>query len=353
MPLKFAVVGAGRMGKLHARVLSEMTDVQLVAVVDSHAAAAESLAAQRRCRAESTLADVVGQVDAAIISVPTVHHVDVARPFIIAGKPVLIEKPLCDDLESAKTLIALARQHGALVQVGHAERFNPAVMAMRKYAIEPKFIESHRISPYTFRSTDVGVVLDMMIHDLDIVLMLAGRSEVASVDAVGVNIIGASEDIANARVVFANGCVANITASRVAIKTERKIRVFSEQAYLSVDYQARKGIVVQKSDNLDLIQMARKAGVQDLADLAQKVDYKSLVHVEQLQVDDSVEPLRRQAEAFVRAIRENVPPEVSAEDGLAALALAKRITEAVKSHQWDGRPDGRVGPDLLAKTAKS
>jgi predicted dehydrogenase len=272
----------------------------------------------------------------------------VARPFLLAGKPVLIEKPLSDDLAAGRALIELAHKHGSIVQVGHTERFNPAAVAMRKYAIEPKFIESHRISPYTFRSTDVGVVLDMMIHDLDIVLMLAGRAEVAHVDAVGVNVIGSTEDIANARIRFSDGCVADITASRVAIKTERKIRVFSEHAYLSVDFQARKGLVVQKSANLDLIQMARKVGVQDLADLAQKVDYKSLVNIEQLEVDDTAEPLRRQAEAFIRAIRENARPEVSAEDGLAALSLAQRITEAIKTHQWDGRPDGRVGPGLLA-----
>ena len=348
MPLKFAVVGAGRMGKLHARILSEMEQVQLVAVVDVNAAAAESLAAQRRCRAATDVAAIVADVDAAIIAVPTVHHAEVAEPFLKAGKPVLIEKPLSDNLPAARALIDLAHRHHALVQVGHAERFNPAVQAMRKYAIEPKFIESHRISPYTFRSTDVGVVLDMMIHDLDIVLMLAGPTEVDHLDAVGVNVIGSSEDIANARIVFRNGCVADITASRVAIKTERKIRLFSEHAYLSVDYQARKGLVVKKSANLDLIQMARKMGVQDLAALAQVVDYKTLLNVEQLEVDDSVEPLRRQAEAFVHAILENVRPEVSAEDGLAALSLAQRIADAIKSHQWDGRPDGRVGPGLLA-----
>ena len=349
MPLKFAVIGAGRMGKLHARVLSEMPQVELAAVMDINPAAAGAVAAQRGCRALTDLAEAVALADAAIIAVPTVHHLAVARPFVQAGKAVLIEKPLCDDLPAARELIELARRRHAVVQVGHAERFNPVVVAMGKYAIEPKFIESHRISPYTFRSTDVGVVLDMMIHDIDIVLMLARGAEVARVDAVGVNVIGETEDIANARVVFRNGCVADITASRLAIKTERKIRVFSEQAYLSVDYQARKGLVVRKSENLDLIRMARKVGVENLADLAQKVDYTSLVNVEQLQVDDSAEPLRRQAEAFVRAIEQGVRPEVSAEDGLAALSLAHRITDAIKAHQWDGRPDGRVGPDLLTR----
>ncbi len=352
MPLKLAVIGAGRMGKLHARVLSEMEQVKLVGVLDVNASAAQALAAQRNCRAYSDLAELVKDVDAAIIAVPTIHHVSIARPFLQAGKAVLIEKPLCEDPAAAGSLIELATSSGAIVQVGHAERFNPAVVAMKKYAIEPKFIESHRISPYPFRSMDVGVVLDVMIHDIDIVLMLAGQTEVAAVDAVGVNVIGKSEDIANARVVFTNGCVANITASRLAIKTERKIRVFSEHAYLSVDYQARKGLVVKKSANLNMIQMAQRVGVQDLAALAQVVDYKELVNVEELKVDDTAEPLRRQAEAFIRAIHENARPEVSAQDGLAALNLAQRITQAIKSHQWDGRPDGRIGPDLLTRTGQ-
>jgi len=314
-------------------------------------AAAEALAAQRGCPAFADLAEAVSAADAAVVSVPTVDHMAVARPFIEAGKAVLIEKPLADDLDAARELIALAERTGAIIQVGHAERFNPAVMAMSAHAIRPKFIESHRISPYTFRSTDVGVVLDMMIHDIDIVLMLAGGSDVAHVDAVGVNVIGQSEDIANARVTFANGCVANITASRLAIKTERKVRVFSEQAYLSVDYQAKTGVVIKKSANLDLIQMARKAGIEDLADLAQQIDYKELVNFEQLRVDDSSEPLRRQAESFVRAVRDGVRPEVSAEEGFAAVSLAQRITDAIQRHQWDGRPDGRVGPDLLDDNA--
>ena len=348
MPLKIAVVGVGRMGKLHARVLSEMSQTTLVGVADISARTAEEVASQRGCGAFTDPAELVPLVDAAVIAVPTVDHVAVARPFVAAGKAVLIEKPLADDLDTARDLIALARQNHAVMQVGHAERFNPAVIAMSKYAIRPKFIESHRISPFTFRSADVGVVLDMMIHDIDIVLMLAGCSDVANVQAIGVCAIGDTEDIVNARVTFANGCVANLTASRLAVKTERKIHVFSEEAYLSVDYQARTGLVVKKSENLDLIQMARKANVGNLADLAHLVDYTKLVNVEQLVVDDSGEPLRRQAEAFVRSIREERTPEVSAEEGFAAVRLGQMITEAAKSHQWDGRPDGRVGTNLLS-----
>lgn len=347
MSVKIAVIGAGRMGKLHARVLSEMPDVELAGVCDSNAELAASVAAQRNCPAFSSVAELVDRVDAAVIAVPTVHHLAVALPLVEAGKSVLIEKPLTGNADDGQTLIEAARKSGAVVQVGHTERFNPAVVAMKKYAIRPKFIESHRISPFTFRSADVGVVLDMMIHDIDIVLMLAGDHNITDVQAVGVNVIGDTEDIANARVSFANGCVANITASRLAIKTERRVRVFSEEAYLSVDYQKKTGLVVQKSANLDLINMARRAGVENLADLAQQADYAKLVNVEELVVDESAEPLRRQAESFVRAINDGVRPEVSAEDGLAAVRLANRIAEVVREHQWDGRPDGRVGLNLL------
>ena len=231
------------------------------------------------------------------------------------------------------------------MQVGHTERFNPAVIAMQKYAIQPKFIEAHRISPFTFRSADVGVVLDMMIHDIDLVLMLAGGAGWPAWTPSGVNVIGRHEDIANARVIFANGCVANITASRLAIKTERKMRVFCEEAYLSVDYQKKTGVVIQKSRNLDLLH-GPAGRPKHLADLAQG-DYTKLVQVENLTVDESGEPLRLQAQSFLRSIAEGATPEVSAEAGLAAVTLAQRIVESVKHHQWDGRPDGRVGLDLL------
>ncbi len=347
MAIKIAVVGAGRMGKLHARVVSEMSEADLVGVADANAASAEAVAAQRNCKACVEPADLVADADAAIIAVPTVAHADAARPFLAAGKSVLIEKPLTQDLAVGEELIALAKQTGATVQVGHTERFNPVVLAMKKHAIRPKFIDCHRISPFSFRSVDVGVVLDMMIHDIDLVLMLAGGGEVASVDAVGVSVIGATEDIANARVTFANGCVANITASRLAIKAGRRMRIFSEEAYLSVDYAAKTGLVVKKDANSDLIEMARKAGVADLADLAQQVNYADMVNVEQLTIDETSEPLGSQAKAFVESITSGAAPVVSAEDGLAAVRLAHQITDAIAAHQWDGDPAGRIGPDLL------
>ena len=348
MSFRVAVVGAGRMGKLHARVVGEMDHAELVCVVDTNPAAARSLAKQRDCLALTSAEDAVDTVDAAIIAVPTLEHLKAARPFVAAGKDVLIEKPLTSDPAAGEELIALARTTGASVQVGHTERFNPAVVAMRKHAIHPKFIEAHRISPFTFRSADVGVVLDMMIHDIDIVLMLAGAG-VEGVHAVGVNVIGEHEDICNARLIFTNGCVANITASRLAIKTERKMRVFSEEAYLSVDYGKRVGYVVKKSGNLDLIQMARQLDVDDLAELAETLDYTKLLKVEQLIIDDSTEPLRKQAEAFGKTVTEHAAPMVSAAEGLAAVRVAQDITNAVKNYRWDGPQSDRQGLDVISK----
>lgn len=348
MKFRVAVVGAGRMGKLHARVLSEMENAELVCVVDTNEATARAVARQRGCEAISNVEDAVDKVDAAIVAVPTTAHVDAARPFVAAGKDVLIEKPISNDAAAARKLIAQAKKAGACVQVGHTERFNPAVIAMQKYAIRPKFIEAMRISPFTFRSADVGVVLDMMIHDIDLVLKLAGGS-VKSLHAVGVNVIGAPEDICNARLIFDNGCVANITASRLAIKVERKMRIFSEEAYLSVDYGKKVGIVIQKSENLDLIQMAREYDAEDLAQLAESVDYARLVKTEELVVDDSNEPLRMQAEAFRKTVVENAPPVVSAEEGLAAVEVANDIVESVKQYRWDGKVFGRKGLDVIQK----
>jgi len=348
MSFRVAVIGAGRMGKLHARVLSELDGAPLACVVDTNAARAQAVAKQRNCAAMTSAAEAVDLADAAIIAVPTVAHVEVARPFVQAGKSVLIEKPFTDDPAAGEELISLAESTGASVQVGHTERFNPAVLAMKKYAISPKFIEAQRISPFTFRSADVGVVLDMMIHDIDLVLMLAD-SDVRELHAVGVNVIGTPEDICNARLMFENGCVANITASRLAIKTERKMRIFSEEAYLSVDYGKKVGIVIKKSENLDLIQMAREQDVEDLAELAESVDYAKLLKVEQLVVDDSNEPLRCQAEAFRQTVVDGAPPVVSAREGLAAVRVAHQIVESIKRHRWDGSDSHRKGLNILSK----
>ena len=331
-PIPVAVVGTGHMGRHHVRIYHELPETELVGIVDLDPAKAGELADKYQTTPYSSIEPVIGRVKAVSIAVPTVAHLEVARPFIEAGVAVLIEKPLAPDSETARLLHRLAREHGTLLQVGHTERFNPVVRSLTRMGVRPKFIETHRISPFTFRSADVGVVMDMMIHDIDIVLSLVGGKPIA-VEAVGVRVLARYEDVANAWVTFDDGCVANLTASRLALKTERKIRVFSEQAYLSMDYQKKNGIAIKKDANLDLLKLARDHDAKDLSQLA-GLDFGSLVKVEALQVDD-VEPLRAELQSFIRALRTGEKPEVSGEDGLAAVELAERIVAAVKKHQWE------------------
>jgi predicted dehydrogenase len=331
-PIPVAVVGTGHMGRHHVRVYHEMAETQLVGIVDLDLNRARELADKYQTTAYDSIEPLLGEVKAVSIAVPTVEHWTVARPFIEAGVAVLIEKPLAADSATARRLHSLAHKHNVLLQVGHTERFNPVVRALHRMGVAPKFVETHRISPFTFRSADIGVVMDMMIHDIDVVLSLV-RAKPVRVDAVGVRVLARYEDVANAWVTFDNGCVANLTASRLALKTERKIRVFSEEAYLSLDYQKKSGIAVKKDANLDLLKLARDHDAKDLSQLA-GIDYSTLVNVEPLQVDD-VEPLRAELQSFISSLRSGRAPEVSAEDGVAAVELAEQIVAALKQHQWE------------------
>lgn len=319
------------MGGHHARIYSSLPGVQLVALVDRRRDKAEQTASQYGGQVLERSEDLIGKIDLATVAVPTVHHMAAARPLIEAGIPVLIEKPLASNVAEAEQIVSLAQRHGTIVQVGHTERFNPVVLAMQRMKVRPKFIETHRISPFTFRSADIGVVADMMIHDIDIVLCMVGAAP-EKVDAVGVSVLGPHEDVANARVRFANGCVANLTASRLALKTERKIRVFSETTYLSVDYQKKSGIAITKDANLDVLKLAREHNLEDLSQMGQ-LDFGKMVKVEPLMVSD-VEPLRAELEAFVAAVQGRQPVAVSAEDGMAAVQLAEAIVAEIKKQPW-------------------
>lgn len=316
------------MGRLHTRVYSQMPQVRLAGVYDANPEAAAETAEKFSTRAFASVDELLGQVRAVTIATPTTTHLDTARACLLRKVACLIEKPLAKNSTEARQIVELSRAHRTIVQVGHVERFNPAVRAMDRLGIKPRFIEVTRVSPLTFRSIDVGVVLDMMIHDIDIVLKLAS-SPVAQVSAIGVSVIGSVEDVCNARLEFANGCVANLTASRLALKTERKLRVFSADAYVSLDYQKKYGIVAHRSGNLDAIRDAvgkiRRGEIEDLAEL----NYQDLVHIEELAIDD-VEPLRAEQESFVSAVLGTAPAPVSAEDGLAAVEVAERIVASIK-----------------------
>ncbi len=331
--LRAAVIGVGHMGRHHARVYHELPETELVAIVDKDRARAEQVAAQYQCRAFTDAAEVVRLVDVASIAVPTVAHAAVARPFVEARVPILIEKPLAQDVPTAQQILEWSRRYDTVIQVGHSERFNPVVQALTRMQVTPRFIETHRISPFTFRSADVGVVFDMMIHDIDIVLHIV-RDRRYTVHAVGVNVLGPQEDIANARVQFANGAVANLTASRLALKTERKIRVFCPDAYLSMDYQKRTGVAIKKDANLDLLKMARERNYEDLSQM-KNVDFGALVNVEPLVIEEA-EPLRVEIESFLHAARRQDSSGVSVEEGAAAVQLAQEIVDSVNARGWRG-----------------
>jgi predicted dehydrogenase len=340
--LPVAVIGAGHMGRHHVRKYAEMPSAKLIAVVDADIERAKSLAEPLGVEYATELTPELGDVAAVSVAVPTVHHLRVAGPLIERGIAVLVEKPLAPTLTDAERIAALARKCGTIVQVGHTERFNPAVRAVDRLSLRPKFVETHRISPFTFRSADIGVVFDMMIHDIDILLHLV-KEEIERVDAVGVNVLSRHEDIANARVAFGGGAVANLTASRLALKTERKLRVFCEHAYVSLDYQKKLGIAITLDHNLDVLKLAREHNIEDLSQLA-GVDFGKLVKVEPLTIENK-DALQDELETFIDCVRNSKKPPVSADDGVAAVRLAEQVIASVKSHRWDGDASGRVGLD--------
>lgn len=330
--LRTAIIGAGKMGKIHAKVYSQLDNAQLVAVADSDIDRAAALAEKYACPAVSNPADLIGKVDAVTIAAPTIAHHEVAMLFLKHRVPVLIEKPLASSVQQGREIVELAKANDTIVAVGHSERCNPVVQAMKRLQIEPMFIEVTRVSPYPFRSMDIGVVLDVMIHDIDIILSLA-NSPVKKVEAVGVNVIADHEDICNARLIFENGCIANITASRLALKTERKVRVFSRKAYLSLDYFRKEGIVIQSDKNIDLVKWIREHQEKQDFDFT-TVNWKDLLHIEQLQIEDA-EPLKVEQQSFLNAVLDKSKrPEVTGAEGLAALECAEQILTAVRSHQW-------------------
>ncbi|MFA9479301.1 Gfo/Idh/MocA family oxidoreductase [Phycisphaerales bacterium AB-hyl4] len=335
-----AVVGVGRMGRHHARIYRQnLPQANLVAVVDPDTERAATIADEHGCAALASVDELLAKfpnVSAVSVAVPTKYHMAAARPLLERRIACLIEKPLAPSVEEAKQIAALAAEHGTALQVGHTERFNPAVQAVAKMGITPRFIEIDRVSPMTFRSLDVSVVMDMMIHDLDIVLMLVG-SPIRKVDAAGVAVLGQHEDVASARIVFETGCLANITASRLALKTERKMRLFSEDAYVSLDYQQRSGVVLRTSRNRDALAKVREQLVagMDLTDM----DYSDIVQVDELRMDvdeNEYDPLTSELASFLDAARTGKAPSVDARAGYEAVDAAERVAAAMREHKWEG-----------------
>jgi predicted dehydrogenase len=331
-PLRVAVVGAGAFGRNHLRVYRELEQsgeaVELAGVVDRDPAVVSEAAAKFGVPGFETIEAclaAVGPLDAASICVPTVHHASSAEPLLAAGVDLLIEKPLAASLADADRILEMSRKHGRIVQAGHLERFNPAVTAARQYLHQPMFFESHRLSVFTPRSLDVDVVLDLMIHDLDIVLSLVA-SPVREVRAVGLPVLSNKVDIANVRLEFENGCVANFTASRVSTERVRKLRFFQPHQYLSLDF-ARQDLL--------MIDVTAAAGMDpaQLAALAERVSQhpSAGLSLKKISVEQG-EPLRLEIASFLGAVRTEGKPVVSGEDGRAALALALEINRAIAAH---------------------
>jgi predicted dehydrogenase len=306
--LRTAVVGVGHLGRHHARILSTLAGARLVAVVDTAPDRAAEAAAATGARALSDFRDVLGEVDAVTVAVPTELHRDIALPFLERGIAVLVEKPMAGTLAEADEIVAAARASGATLAVGHTERYNPAVAAILPLVTSPRFIEVHRLGVFPDRSLDIDVVFDLMIHDLDIILALV-RSDVESIEAVGVPVLTSRYDIANARLRFATGCIANVTASRISRERVRKIRFFQPDAYLSVDYAA------QEVEGWRLVRRG---------------DERPGIEGGPLPVDRD-EPLRRELADFVRAARTKEMPLVDGAAGRRALELATRVAERMGS----------------------
>lgn len=301
--IRAGIVGAGSIGRNHARIYSELAGVDFTAVLDTNPDAARAISEQYGVKVTATLEEFIDLVDVATVATPTPGHYEVGKFLLTRGKHLLIEKPITETPEQAQELVKLAQKNLLVLQVGHIERFNPVLGALEKRLTRPRFIEAHRLSPYPFRSVEIGVILDLMIHDLEIILHLV-RSPVKSIDAVGVPVLSKGEDIANARIRFENGCVANITASRISPEKTRKIRVFQKDAYLSLDYQNQTG----EMDQLINGKIIRKA----------------------VEINKD-EPLKSELKSFVECSRTGIQPVVSGSEAAAALALAIEITELAKS----------------------
>jgi len=308
--LRTAVVGVGYLGRFHAQKYATLPNSALMGVVDPSAAARSAVAAELGVAAYADHRELLGRVDAVSIVTPTPSHYDVAREFLEAGASVLVEKPMTVTVEEGESLIEVARRAGRVLQVGHLERFNAAVLAVQPTLTVPRFIESARLAPFKHRGTEVDVVLDLMIHDIDLILSIV-RSPVVAVDAIGSSVFSKEVDIANARLRFANGCVANATASRVSLKTERKLRLFQDDAYISVDLQQKVLTVIRKGAELGADGMPQVAIAENTYEQG--------------------DALKAEIAAFLDSVATGSVPAVSGEDGLLALRTAVSITEQVAS----------------------
>jgi predicted dehydrogenase len=340
--LRMAVIGVGHLGKEHARILAGFPDVDLVGVADVNEEQSHAVAQRCGTQAYGDHWQLLNLVDAATIVVPTTLHHTIAAEFLRRGIPLLVEKPLATTSVEAECLVGLAERHRALLQVGHIERFNPAFEDLVRRPLQAKFVECERMGPFSGRSTDIGVVLDLMIHDLELLLHLV-EAPVRSVEALGYTVFRKHEDVAHARLVFANGCVANVMASRASVTPRRRMRVWAPEGYASVDFARRSLTLVQPSEAL------RRNGL-DLADLNRtslgrlKGDVYGR-HLQTLHLDlNQGDQLTNELRHFIECVRTGSAPRVGGAEGRNALVLAERILHSLRGHSWNGQAGGPAGP---------
>lgn len=336
-PLRVAVVGVGHLGRFHARIFRDLEDAELVCVVDADGERADEVAREVGCCSCSDVRELPQDIDAVTVAVPTSLHARVAIPLLERGIPVLVEKPLASNLEEADALIAAAERGDTSLAVGHVERFQPGLRKVRELRLTPRFIEGHRLAPFSFRSTDVGVVHDLMIHDLDLILDLVD-SDVVSLDAVGGAILTSSEDVASVRLVFANGARANLTASRASLKPMRRLRMFSADGYVSLDFTENYALLVRKGPEWDArraeLAAFDPAKVASIGGQALDLATSGMVEIVELELGGEQRPLQAELASFLASVREGRAPEVTGEDGRRALELAERIRAAIASQGW-------------------
>jgi predicted dehydrogenase len=328
--LRIAVIGAGRLGGFHAQKLAARPDVELLAIVDPIPESRDKVAAACHCTALADYTGLLPQLDGAVIAAPTTLHHQIARECLEAGVPLLVEKPICTTRADADELVAIAQRRNVVLQVGHVERFNPAFHAAAPHVRNPKYIEAVRSSGFTFRSTDVGAVLDLMIHDIDLVLSLV-KSPLRKVEALGASVVGGHEDVANARLEFASGCVASISASRVSYEAVRRMHVWTAESFVAVDFAARTATTVRPSEAL----LKRQFSVDALTP-AQLDHYRAHFAEEHLPREqltfDAVDALALEIDDFIEAIRTPRQPRVTGEAGRDALAVAEEILARINAH---------------------
>lgn len=343
--LKVAVIGVGHLGKEHARILSSLEGVELVGVVDASRQQAEAVALRCSSQAFSSHREIINKFDAAVVAVPTKYHFDIAKELITLGKSIMVEKPLCIETDKAQELCRLSNTHGTILQVGHIERFNPAFEAFSDLPMKPRYIRAERLGGFSGRSSDTGVVLDLMVHDIDLVCSLV-NAELTSVSAFGVALLGGHEDIAQARLTFANGTVCDLSASRAHPEAKRRMDVWGVEGYAGVDFMTKKLMLMQPGENLRYLAEAAPSKLDAATLNSFKVELFTR-HVETKTVDCSRatgDQLTWELQDFVRAVRTSSKPRVDGQAGARAVEISNMVMDSICSHQWDGKSGHCTGP---------